>query len=67
MHGEKEKSGRRLADIMYIQIFWHGARHRQLHRKRTEGTFKLKIYNINAEKALDKRSQKCLRVPVRPP
>lgn len=34
VHGEKEKPGCWLADIMYIQILWHGARHRQLHKKR---------------------------------
>lgn len=32
VHGEKKKPGCRLTDIMYIQILWHGARHRQLHR-----------------------------------
>lgn len=45
VHGEKKKPGCRLTDIMYVQILWHGARHRQLHRNRKAGEnyFQLRV------------------------
>lgn len=56
MHGEEEKSGCRLTDVVYIQVLGHGAGHGQL-EQRSRDREKFRI--INYSKQLRPDQHKC--------